>query len=391
MPPLDIAIVGGGLAGGLTALAIHRAHPELNIALFEAGEMLGGNHRWSWFERDLDAQGTALLNSFRITRWAGGNDVHFPAHRRTLSANYCSLDSRNFDDGLRAVLPPDAIRTGSRVAQLDADGIILANGERIAANAVIDCRDGSSSAHLTGGWQVFLGQHRRTATPHGIDRPVIMDATVEQHNAYRFVYLLPLSPDEIFIEDTYYADSPALDAPLLRQRVADYARSHGWQGEVLHEETGVLPVITGGDFTAYRIGLSVDGVALAGSRGGFVHPLTSYTLPVAVTTAFAIAEQAHLPGGALADFVAQRAQQHWRDTHFYRLLGRMLFDAAEPNQRYRIFERFYRLPEPLIERFYAAQSTSADKLRILSGKPPVPIGAAIKALLGKGAPLVQGG
>lgn len=173
--------------------------------------------------------------------------------------------------------------------------------------------------------------------------------------------------------------------------MADYARARGWQGEVLHEETGVLPVITGGDFTAYRIGLSVDGVALAGARGGFVHPLTSYTLPVAVTTAFAIAARATLPGGALADFVAQRAQQHWRDTRFYRLLGRMLFDAAEPNQRYRIFERFYRLPEPLIEQFYAAQSTSADKLRILSGRPPVPIGAAIKALLGKGAPLVQGG
>ena len=68
----------------------------------------------------------------------------------------------------------------------------------------------------------------------------------------------------------------------------------------------------------------------------------------------------------------------------------MLFDAADPSERYRIFERFYTLPEPLIERFYAAKSSPLDKLRILSGKPPVPIRSAVAALLGKGAPLVQG-
>ncbi len=60
----------------------------------------------------------------------------------------------------------------------------------------------------------------------------------------------------------------------------------------------------------------------------------------------------------------------------------MLFRAAEPAQRYRILERFYRLPEPLIGRFYAGQSTLLDRLRILLGKPPVPIGRAIKAMIG---------
>jgi lycopene beta-cyclase len=67
----------------------------------------------------------------------------------------------------------------------------------------------------------------------------------------------------------------------------------------------------------------------------------------------------------------------------------MLFDAAEPEERYRVFERFYRLREPLIERFYAGNSSTADKLRILSGKPPVSVPAAIRALLGKGSQLVQ--
>ncbi len=72
---IDMAVVGGGLAGGLAALAVRRAHPELNIAIFEAGESLGGNHRWSWFASDLDAPGTQLMAGFATTAWSGGSDV----------------------------------------------------------------------------------------------------------------------------------------------------------------------------------------------------------------------------------------------------------------------------------------------------------------------------
>ena len=76
--------------------------------------------------------------------------------------------------------------------------------------------------------------------------------------------------------------------------------------------------------------------------------------------------------------------QQWRSQRFLRLLNRMLFFASAPSQRYRLLQRFYKLPQKLIERFYAAQSTPFDKLRILSGKPPVPVLAAVKAMLNTG-------
>ena len=62
----------------------------------------------------------------------------------------------------------------------------------------------------------------------------------------------------------------------------------------------------------------------------------------------------------------------------------MLFRAAIPEQRYKVLERFYRLPQPLIERFYAARSTGVDKARILTGRPPVPLGAALKCIAERG-------
>jgi lycopene beta-cyclase len=58
----------------------------------------------------------------------------------------------------------------------------------------------------------------------------------------------------------------------------------------------------------------------------------------------------------------------------------MLFRAAEPPERYRVLQHFYRLPEALIGRFYAGQLTALDKLRILSGRPPVPLRKALSVM-----------
>jgi lycopene beta-cyclase len=386
---IDLAIVGGGLAGGLAALAVHRTHPHMRITLFEAKDALGGNHRWSWFTSDLDADGTALLAAFRKTEWDAGYTVRFPGHERCLSSTYRSLASYDFDAALRRELPQDAVRTQASVTRLAPDGVTLEDGEHIPARVVVDCRDFEPSPHLRGGWQVFMGRHLRTATPHDVTRPIVMDARVRQHDAYRFVYTLPLGAEELFVEDTYYADDPVLDRNALSGRIDRYCEAAGWHGDILGGETGVLPVITGGDLAAHRRDLGPPGVVRAGARGGFVHPLTSYTLPFAVANALVLAREARLPGEQLAALFDKRARDHWRAMRFYRSLGRMLFDATRPEERYRVFERFYRLREPLVERFYAGRTTRLDKLRILSGKPPVSVFAAIRALLGNGRPLVH--
>jgi lycopene beta-cyclase len=83
-----------------------------------------------------------------------------------------------------------------------------------------------------------------------------------------------------------------------------------------------------------------------------------------------------------------RARAHWRRTKFYRRLGAMLF-GAWPDERRRVFDRFYRLDRGLIERFYAARSTRADRLRVLCGRPPVPFGRVFGALTSSRPSLVE--
>jgi lycopene beta-cyclase len=133
----------------------------------------------------------------------------------------------------------------------------------------------------------------------------------------------------------------------------------------------------GGDFEA--LWPAADPVARAGARGGFFHPLTSYSLPDAVRFAVWLATEAPLDE-RLGPATRARAKAHWNRGGYYRLLTAMLYKAAEPSQRYKVLERFYRLRSALIGRFYAGQSTLPDKLSILSGKPPVPLGRALKVL-----------
>lgn len=394
--PHDVVIVGGGLAGGLIALALHRHAPGCRFLVVEAGRTLGGHHRWSWFETDIAAPARPLMAGFHLNGWDAGYDITFPALARTLPTSYRSLASAEFHRALMEELPSESVMLEAKAAHLDAGGVTLAGGKRIAARRVIDCRPFRSSKHLGGGWQVFLGQHFKCEEPHGLTRPVIMDASVDQvapygnEAAYRFVYVLPLSEDEVFIEDTYYADQPKMDADVLKGRVAEYAHRNGWKGEVVDQEAGILPVISGGNFGAALAEIAIPGVALAGARGGFSHPLTSYTLPFAAENALAIARllarRPDCSGEDLAAFCHRRAKRHWRATAYYRMLSRMLFEAAEPGNRVVVFEHFYALKGQLVERFYAGRSTWPDRLRILTGKPPVAIPRAIRALFSSGKP-----
>ncbi|MEO8722684.1 MAG: lycopene beta-cyclase CrtY [Sphingobium sp.] len=384
IPPCDIAIIGGGLSGGLIALALAARRPDLSVLLVESGDTLGGNHVWSFFDGDVDAANRWLIEPMIAHKWLGGHDVRFPRHARTLGGGYNSITSARFDAHVRAVLGERAM-TGVAVVRVEPTQAVLADGRVIRAKAIIDARgfasaDDPALAALKCGWQKFVGQSLGLTAPHGLTRPVIMDACVDQVDGYRFVYLLPLGEREIFVEDTYYSDDPALDVAAIRKRIAAYAAARGWPVEVVvHEETGVLPVVYGGDFA--RFWPADDMVTRAGVRAGLFHPMTGYSLRDAVHFAVALAGQELLDSDSLAQFARIYAARHWRAGGYYRLLGKMLFRAAAPQERYRIFARFYQLAEPLIARFYSGETSAGDKIRILCGRPPVPIRAAMRAVM----------
>lgn len=374
----DLLLAGAGLANTLIVRALKASHPDLKIGIVDRDPQPDPSHTWSFHTSDISDSARAWLDPLIAHEWQG-QDVRFPGHARALKTGYASIS----EDKLRHQLALDMDATPileGEIASLDEEGVTLQDGHRIDAHAVIDGRGQKANTSLAIRFQKFVGQELELEEPHGLTRPVIMDATVPQEDGYRFFYLLPHTPTSLLVEDTRYSDGADLNDDVFRDAIEDYATGKGWKIKtVLREERGVLPIALGGDFDVFWE-TTPQGTGRSGLAAALFHPVTGYSLPDNVRLAQAIAALPQITSQTVAHTTHAHAKAAWDQRGFYRLLNRMLFDAARPQDRYKVLERFYRLPEPLIARFYAGTTTLADKARILTGKPPVPIMAAMRCL-----------
>lgn len=383
----DIIIVGAGLSGLMTAWRCLDVNPDLRVSVIDAADRIAGDHTWSFNMTDILPELHEWLNPFIAYQWPS-YDVKFPKRERTLNIAYATGNS----DTLRACVQPHidsgrlALHLSCPVKTLTPTQVILNGGEILDAGCVIDARGFVPRDDVILGYQKFVGRTIRTAKPHGLTRPIIMDATVDQLGGYRFVYCLPFTDREILVEDTYYTDGAGLSENEVAARVDDYIQAKGWGDHVLlRQEKGVLPITLAVDYPKNATAiLDPSEPTVIGIRGGYYHAITGYSLPEAVKSAALIAD---LIRDAAGDYsiephaeMAQHKLDHVNEEKFARLLNRMLFKASEPEKRYKVLERFYGLSEPLIERFFAGKISKADKIRILTGKPPVPITKAMRVL-----------
>jgi lycopene beta-cyclase len=243
--PLPLVIAGGGLAGCLVALALVARRPDVDILLVEQEATFGGNHIWSFFNSDVAAKDRWLLDPVIGKSWPD-HEVRFPHRQRRIGIGYNSIRSTDLDAEVRKQLRTDQYRLGIRIEDISPTRLVLTGGEQIEGIGVIDARGMAPVSGLDLGWQKFVGRTYAFDGPHGVDRPIIMDATVAQDDGYRFVYSLPFSNDELMVEDTYYSTSPVLDPTLIRARLERLvAKGDGPAPVVRSEETGVRPVRVG--------------------------------------------------------------------------------------------------------------------------------------------------
>lgn len=364
----DYILVGGGLQNGLIALALDARQPGATWALVERAPRLGGNHTWCFHAADVDADALAWMATLVVERWPG-YDVRFPGFARRLDSAYSMLTSARLHSVLTALVdkrPDCRLVTNCAATHVDAHAVQLASGETITGALVIDARGHTAAPPGSDrtGYQKFLGLEIELSRPHALDRPILMDATVAQHDGFRFVYTLPLAPRRLLVEDTYFANDALLAHDVLRRRILEYVAAMGLDiAAVQREEQGILPMPWRGH--AARPG---HGAWLAGYRGGFFHPGTGYSLPIAARFAALVASA---PPEALHGRLLRRfVRTHRRQASFCHLLNHMLFRWFPPDERWHIMRRFYRLPLETIERFYALRLRPIDRARLVLGRPP---------------------
>lgn len=300
--------------------------------------------------------------------------MRFPEHARTLASRYFSITSDRFHEVLARELG-SCVRLGERVKALGPGRIETERGEIYLARHIVDGR-GWVPTEAPVAYQKFLGQRVAMKRPHGLRRAVVMDATVAQEDGYRFFYCLPWNEKEILVEDTRYSDTPDLDLNAYRRSIVEYCARKGWEPDsISYEEMGALPIPLGGKAPHWP-----PGTLLSGTRAGLFHATTGYSLPAAMIFAERLTQNADHSSAEMEAILKRWARQHWRGEAFFRFLNRMMFWGARPSHRVKILQRFYRLPEGLIARFYAGKMRKLDFVRLLVGKPPIPVSRALSCV-----------
>lgn len=362
MTHYDYILVGGGLQGGLLALALAGRRADAKVCVVEAADRVGGNHTWSFHAADVPPGAEALVDPLVVASWAG-YEARFADFTRVMPSRYATVTADRFDAVVRQVMADRCwhLRLRTRAVAATDRRVTLDTGEVLDGWCVIDARGPRDATGC--GYQKFVGLEVETTTPWPDRLPVVMDATVPQDDGFHFVYSLPLTPTRVLVEDTYFSDGPALDHAAARRRVEAYlgGRVGGWR--TVREESGVLPMPwqpappppTGGPL-------------VGGYAGGWFHPATGYSFPVALRFALAVAGVPPEGAQQATAALARRLSTRWR---FARFLNRLLFRLVPPDARWQVFARLYRtLPPSVLARFYALEFTAADAARIVVGRPP---------------------
>jgi lycopene beta-cyclase len=360
----DVIVVGGGLQAALLVLAARAHAPSTRIAIVERAATLGGNHTWCFHAGDLSVTAQAWIAPLVDQRWSGYT-VAFPRYRRWIDASYAAISSSRVDRVIRGCVPMVTVFDRATAMTVAPHRVTVsdASGSRtLDAGLVVDARGPDHSTGV-GGYQKFVGLELVLTAPHGLTEPTLMDATVPQTDGYRFFYVLPLAPDRLLIEDTYFSDHGFLDLEQVRAEILAYAERHRFVGTVVRTESGVLSL-------PWQLAVSPPspGLIVAGYQGGWFHPVTGYSLPIAARLAETIARG--LVDGDPVAAVAALAQTHSEQLGFACRLVWMMFKWFPPTQRFGVLEHFYRLPVATIGRFYALALTRSDRARFFLRRPP---------------------
>ncbi len=412
----DYIIIGGGLQGGLLALAIKHHQPQATLLLIERESTIGGNHTWSFHPKDVPAESRAWIEPLITSRWQN-YIVRFPGLERRVNLPYASISSNHFSNVVTecfrelqtsgykqssavefrssdtdvnlsnqatlhsrrsnemGVLSQDQVEsfllTETEIESIGAHSIRTKRGVTFAGKVVIDCRGPSrvfteqaTPEPFRGGFQKFYGFEIELQEDWPESYPVVMDACQNQSNGFRFMYSLPFSDRRVLVEDTQFSEDPKVYRAECLRNLEEFVRlktNSSWK--IVREESGCLPMPMSYE-SMPRNTLPLQG----GYAGGFFHAATGYSFPLAVRFAQAVAS---VEPERVVESVAALVSENQSQARFARLLNRLLFRLVKPSKRWGIFRRFYRvLSDDTISRFYAHRFTKYDALRIVVGRPP---------------------
>src|SRR5829696_4477306 len=321
-----VLIAGGGVAGSLAALALARHRPEVPLLIIEERDRFGGEGFHHLFTDEVDGREQALLASIAGRNWPGFY-LAFPDLARNLKGEIGGFEPEALHRAMVATLRPDQYRLGTRIVAVREDALVLDGGETIKAEGALDARGAANLSMLELLYETRVERQIRTMAPHRLDRPLLVDATIEQNAGFSFIQAFPLGEDRLRIARLLVSERSQPDE-AADARLDHYLELRGWlTAEVEASCVLARPLPIGGDFGAFwRLGGAR--VAKLGLRGGFLQPATGSTVADAARAAMLLVEQKDFAGTMLHDLFEEQAKQLWKKRELHRSVNAAL--AAAP-------------------------------------------------------------
>lgn len=370
MTPLldaDVVIAGAGAAG--LSIAVRLARTPLRVLLIDRREGYSRDRTFSFFRNRAHPFEDAVARSYRAIdvlghreRVAKSTESHpyqsLPADR--FYAHALSLLGRSENVRIELGVTTRSFRDAGSHAEVETDR------GRLRAGLVLDARGRLERAAEIAGdvrWvQHFGGVEVKVENP--IFEPAVatlMDFRVSQERGPHFVYVLPTSPREALVEDTYFGERPE-DFTHYESNARSYLDARGAGAiEITHRESGVIPM------TSAAVDRGSGRVVRVGIAGGAAKPSTGYAFSFMQREADAIGEslsrwQAKTPPPTLAP--PRAATPLFFDRVFLSYLARNPHDAE------RIFLSLFRgTPAHRLARFLSEEANPADYAAVMNAVP----------------------
>lgn len=281
--PVDLLVVGAGPAGLLLAGA--SARRGLSVLVVDPAPQRPPEPTYGLFADEVPQ---LLVPAIRA-RW-GAVTICTERGQHTLCEPYARLDSAEVGRILRTACARGCTLRADRVIAAHPGDtgfeIELASGGAVRASRVVD-----ASGHrpvLLARPAAALEQVALGATlhgPHAVEAPVLMDlrASGGAGEGPTFLYALPLSPTELFVEETALITATRPSWAQLEARLRCRLERLGWRGALSIEERCIIPM----DPQLPDLDSPILGF---GAAAGLVHPATGYQLAACAALAEPLAE-----------------------------------------------------------------------------------------------------
>jgi lycopene beta-cyclase len=275
-PAYRFAIVGAGLAGLSLARAFARANVPGRVAIVDAKPRFADDRTWSFW--DVDGSTDEALGTSSWTRWQLVDPSG--SYRQEAAIPYVAIESGRFYDAALAEIEVARhdLFLAERVIGIDARAkscLVHTSLRTIDAEYVFDAR-GLTAAMVDGAHVVqrFAGYRIETARDTFDDGvATLMDVQPDTDDGFHFFYLLPFSPREALVENTYFARRAIGRARLESELERYIARRFGAaRPSITYREAGAIPM-------SGRLSLpsGTSRVIPIGLRGGCARPGSGYT------------------------------------------------------------------------------------------------------------------